>query len=101
MKEKIDYREVLKETVEALENGLVLLVSVDKKGKPNPMAIGWGAMGEIWGKPVFIVLVRPSRYTYSLIEQTEDFSVNVADESMKDIVIYCGTVSGRNHDKFK
>lgn len=101
MKKKIDYREVIERTVKALEKGLVLLVSVDKNGKGNPMAIGWGTIGEIWGKPVFVVLVRPSRYTYSLIEESGDFTVNVAGEDMKETVMYCGTVSGRDYDKFK
>ncbi len=101
MKRKIDYKEVIKETVECIEDGLALLVSVDKRGKPNPMTIGWGSVGEIWNIPIFIVLVRPSRYTYSLIEQTGDFTVNICDESMKEITMYCGTVSGRDYDKFK
>jgi len=54
------------------------------------MAIGWGTIGIIWRRPIFTVLVRPSRYTYKLIEQTNDFTVNIV-----------GTVSGRDHNKFK
>ena len=47
------------------------------------------------------MLVRPSRYTYSLIEQSGDFTVNVLPSSLKEVAQYCGTVSGRDHDKFK
>jgi len=101
LEKRVNYKEVLEKTVEAIENELVLLVSVDKNGKANPMAIGWAVLGELWGKDVFVVFVRKSRYTYSLIEQSGDFTVNVFDKGMKKVVIYCGQVSGREHDKFK
>jgi len=68
----------------------MLLVGHGKEGAPNAMAIGWGTIGIIWRRPIFTVLVRPSRYTYKLIEQTNDFTVNIV-----------GTVSGRDHNKFK
>ena len=35
-------------------------------GRHNTMTIGWGALGNIWGKPVFTVMVRHSRYTHEL-----------------------------------
>jgi flavin reductase (DIM6/NTAB) family NADH-FMN oxidoreductase RutF len=48
-----------------------------------------------------VVLVRPSRYTYKLIEETGEFTVNIVPPKLKEVVQYCGTVSGRDHDKFK
>ena len=36
---------------------------------------------------------------YDQTEETQEFVVNVPDDSMKDIVEYCGTVSGRDDDK--
>ncbi len=65
------------------------------------MTIGWGTIGLVWGRPVFIVFVRPSRYTYSRLEQVEEFTVNVPTEQMGKAAEYCGKVSGRDHDKFK
>jgi flavin reductase (DIM6/NTAB) family NADH-FMN oxidoreductase RutF len=50
---------------------------------------------------MFIALVRPSRYTYECIEATGDFTVNVGRRDLKDTVMYCGTASGRDVDKFK
>jgi len=98
---KAHYTDYLKETLEILHGDGLLLVSVDKAGKPNTMAIGWGTIGVIWGKPIFIVLVRPSRYTHGLMEQADDFTVNVPPAKLSDIVAFCGSASGRNHDKFK
>lgn len=88
-------------TVKTMMTDGLLLTSVDENGRPNSMAIGWGTIGSIWGKPMFIVLVRPSRYTYQCIEATGDFTVNVPGKGLKEIVTYCGTVSGRDVDKFK
>ena len=32
------------------------------------MAIGWGSIGRIWERPVFVAYVRSSRHTSSLID---------------------------------
>ena len=100
-KKQIDFREALAETIKAYDEDRVLLVSQGKQGRPNAMAIGWGQVGIIWRKPIFTVLVRPSRYTYKLIEESGDFTVNIVPPSLKEVLQYCGTVSGRDHDKFK
>ena len=99
-KVEVSYTDYLKETLDALRKPGLLLVSADASGKPNAMTIGWGTIGIIWGKPIFIVLVRPSRYTHGLIEHTEDFTVNVPSTDMADVVAFCGSASGRDHDKF-
>ena len=100
-KKSVDYSECLVETVKALEEGRVLLVSKGRQGRPNAMTIGWGTIGVIWGRPVFIALVRPSRYTFNLIDETGEFTVNVAPPTLKEAVAFCGTVSGKDQDKFK
>jgi flavin reductase (DIM6/NTAB) family NADH-FMN oxidoreductase RutF len=100
-KKLVDYVDCLQETIQAFKESRVLLVSQGKQGPPNAMAIGWGQVGIIWGKPIFTVLVRPSRYTYKLIEEAGDFTVNTIPPQLKDLVQYCGTTSGRNHDKFR
>ena len=96
-----DYRDHIEETMKAFDEDRVLLVSQGKEGPPNAMAIGWGTIGIIWRKPIFTVLVRPSRYTHKLIEETNDFTVNIVKPEFREVVQYCGTVSGRDHNKFK
>lgn len=90
----------LTETFKVMADMGVLLVSGNKE-KCNVMTIGWGTAGVVWGKPVFIVLVRPSRYTYQFIEKTSQFTVNVPTSEMREIATFCGTVSGRDRDKFE
>ena len=61
------------ETYQRLTQEGILLAVRDRQGKLNAMTIGWGLFGGIWGRPMFAVLVRPSRYTYDCLEHTGDF----------------------------
>jgi flavin reductase (DIM6/NTAB) family NADH-FMN oxidoreductase RutF len=100
-KVKVDYKEYFAETMERMRDDGLLLVTKGKDNKANVMTIGWGTIGCIWGKTIFIVLVRPSRHTYSRLEQIDEFTVNVPSKDFAKAALHCGTVSGRDHDKFK
>ena len=100
-KNTIRYTDYFPEVIRRMRGDGLLLVTSDAAGKPNVMTIGWGAIGSIWGRPTFTVLVRPSRYTYSRLEQSGDFTVNVPPRELAAALNLCGTVSGRDHDKFK
>jgi len=95
------YTDFFSETIGAMNGGGVLLVTTDSGGRPNPMTIGWGAVGVIWGRPVFIVLIRPSRHSFRLIEEAGDFTINVLPRGMEDVTSFCGMTSGRDYDKFR
>jgi flavin reductase (DIM6/NTAB) family NADH-FMN oxidoreductase RutF len=77
-------------------------LTVKSGDKVNTMTIGWATIGFIWRKEVFMVAVRDSRYTFQLLEETDNFTVTIpTDNRYKDEVMFCGTKSGRDHDKFK
>ena len=97
----IPYTDFFAETMRRMRDDGLLLVTTDAGGKPNVMTIGWGTIGSIWGRPVFVVLVRPSRYSYSRLEQVREFTVNVPPRELAAAASHCGTVSGRDHDKFQ
>jgi len=78
----------------------VLLVSGEGVGNANPMTISWGMFGIMWGKPIVMVMVRPTRYTYSLINRLPDFTVNWMHGEWRDALLVCGSVSGNDTDKF-
>lgn len=65
----------------------------------NTMTIGWGSVGIMWRKPVFTALVRQSRYTKELVEQSGEFTVTLPLTDMKAALTLCGTKSGRDLDK--
>jgi flavin reductase (DIM6/NTAB) family NADH-FMN oxidoreductase RutF len=98
-KDELPLSEVLKYTYEKLDG--VLLVSAGSDGRKNIMTIGWGLIGILWREPVFMVAVRDSRYTHGLIEETNEFTVNVPGDDMGEVIKLCGNVSGRDQDKFK
>ena len=66
----------------------------------NPMTIGWGQFGVVWGKPVVTVMVRKSRFSYSLMEQSDVFTVSVPRSGeLKKELGFCGSRSGRDVNK--
>jgi flavin reductase (DIM6/NTAB) family NADH-FMN oxidoreductase RutF len=97
----VDYKDYSGEMVKAFNESRVLLVGTNNEGLNNVMASGWGMVGFIWGRPILMVMVRPSRFTYKFIEETGQFTANVVPPGLKEAVEYCGTVSGRDHNKFE
>lgn len=99
-RKSVAYSDHLGLTLERLARpGLLLAAHGPQDGPDNAMTIGWATFGIIWGLPVCVVLVRPSRHTYGLIEAAQDFTVNVPAEGMTEAVAYLGTASGRDGDK--
>ena len=78
----------------------VLIVTCDGEGKPNAMTAGWLQLGGLWGKAILTIAVRPDRYTWGLLNERGEFTVNVPGKSLGEAVEVCGTVSGRDEDKF-
>jgi flavin reductase (DIM6/NTAB) family NADH-FMN oxidoreductase RutF len=76
-----------------------MLVTAGTREKFNTMTANWGGMGYLWKKPVVFVFVRPERYTYGFIENTEGFTLTFFDEKYRDALNLCGTKSGRDCDK--
>lgn len=74
-----------------------------KKGDViNTMIIGWGGVMVIWGRPMFLVLVRDSRATYDLIESSMEFTVSTPlKNDLGQAIKICGTKSLRDFDKFE
>ncbi|HOP57034.1 MAG TPA: flavin reductase family protein [Bacillota bacterium] len=100
MYQEIKPYEYANEVTKKLPGGIFL--TTNAAGKTNTMTIGWGGINIIWGRPVFIVLVRDSRATYGLIEESNEFTVSVPmQKDMAKELAFCGTRSMRDCDKFK
>ena len=86
----------MKETNEQLKRGAFLMV------EGNPMTIGWGQFGVLWGRQTFSVYVRKSRFTHDLLEHAQTFTVSVPHPgTMSDALAFCGRHSGRSVHKMK
>lgn len=77
----------------------LLTAGENKPGGFNMMAVGWGGFGFIWSKPLALVMVRPSRYTFQFIERHDSFTLCAFASEFKDKIMFCGTKSGRDVDK--
>ena len=78
-----------------------MLLSAGKDTSMNMMTIAWGALGELWGKPIVTVYVSTDRFTYKFLEDNEYFTVTAFPEQFRDKLQYIGSVSGRDEDKVK
>jgi flavin reductase (DIM6/NTAB) family NADH-FMN oxidoreductase RutF len=96
---RIDYMQVAHKAMTQIKKGAFLTV---KSGEAiNTMTIGWACIGYVWRKPIFMVAVRLSRHTFSIIETAKDFTVSMPSSDMKKQIMFCGTKSGRDYNKFK
>lgn len=78
---------------------VVLVTCVDSKGKPNIITLAW--VGTVCSNPPMLGLgIRPHRYSYGLIERSGEFVVNIPTKEILKETDFCGTVSGKDVDKF-
>jgi flavin reductase (DIM6/NTAB) family NADH-FMN oxidoreductase RutF len=78
----------------------VLVSCVGKNGKPNIITLAW-AMPTSINPPLVAISISPRRHSHTLIEETKEFIVNIPAMDILDETVFCGTTSGRSHDKFK
>ena len=76
-----------------------MLITAAKEGKVNTMTASWGNMGVLWNKNVCIAYIRPQRYTYEFVENSDKLTLSFFDEKYREALKYCGTKSGRDCDK--
>jgi flavin reductase (DIM6/NTAB) family NADH-FMN oxidoreductase RutF len=76
-----------------------MLITAGTRDSFNTMTASWGGMGVLWDKKVSFAFVRPTRYTFEFLEQSEIYTLSFLDEQYRDILMYCGTKSGRDVNK--
>lgn len=79
----------------------VVMVSVaDRQGNSNIITIAW--TGTVCTNPPMVnIAVRPSRYSYHMIQETGEFVINLTTKELAYATDYCGVQSGRDVDKWK
>ena len=77
------------------------LVLVTMAGKP-PNILTAALMHVFSFDPFLIGIgVAPKRFSFGLLQSAKDFVVNIPTRNILDQVLYCGTHSGRDVDKFE
>lgn len=78
---------------------VVLVGCAASDGQSNLITVAW--TGICCTKPPMLsISIRPDRYSYHMIEETGEFTVNFVSQSMCRQVDFCGVRSGRELDKF-
>ena len=80
---------------------VVLAVCYDKaRERSNPITLGWKMWTSI-RPPMVAISIGKTRYSHQLLMEAREFVFAVPGEDMAKEVLFCGTNSGRDMDKFK
>lgn len=99
MLKKCTTKDITENAIKLFKNDWALLTAGNESY--NTMTVSWGEMGELWGKDVCTVFVRPQRYTFEFTEKNDFFTVSFFSEEYKKALAFCGSKSGRDYDKAK
>lgn len=79
---------------------VVMVGLKSKEGKNNIITVAW--TGTVCTNPPMVYIsLRKERYSYDIIKETKEFTINLTSEELVKAADYCGVRSGRNVDKFK
>jgi flavin reductase (DIM6/NTAB) family NADH-FMN oxidoreductase RutF len=78
----------------------VCLITGRDEGKDNIMAASW-VFPLSMDPPLFGVSISEKRYSCSLIRKGKAFGINLPHPELKEAMLICGSISGRDVDKFE
>lgn len=81
-------------------SSVVLVTSISKNGQPNIITLGMYMPISI-NPPLITIGVSSKRFSHHLIMETGEFVVNIPPKRLAKTTDLCGTISGRETDKFK
>ena len=100
MKRNLTIEETVQHFNQKIRNGIFLTTT--NGNKTNSMTIAWSTIGFVWNKNIVTIYVRPQRYTYEIIKDAEDFTINIPlTNDLDDAIRIFGTKSGRDTNKFE
>jgi flavin reductase (DIM6/NTAB) family NADH-FMN oxidoreductase RutF len=67
--------------------------------KFNAMTVSWGGLGIMWGRPILLAVVRPTRFTHRFTEEFDNFTLCAFPERCRNGLNVLGNRSGRDGDK--
>lgn len=72
----------------------------NKGWKQNIITLAW--TGIVCSDPPMLgISIRPERYSFEIIHDTGEFTLNIPTARLANLTDWCGVVSGRDHDKFQ
>jgi flavin reductase (DIM6/NTAB) family NADH-FMN oxidoreductase RutF len=78
---------------------VVLVTTISNNGQANIITLAW--VGVVCSTPFMVgISIRPQRYSHLLISEIPEVVINLPGKDLIEKTDYCGTVSGRQVDKF-
>lgn len=90
----------LKRANRLINNGCTILVTSRHEDRESIITLAWQSPASA-SPPMAVISVGPSRYSHDLISDSGEFIINVPPFSLLKETIYCGSVSGKDEDKFQ
>ena len=78
---------------------VVIAIAKDKKGKANPVTLGW-TMIVSGDPPMMAIAIAKKHYSIETITHSKCFTIAFPSSQMADAALFFGSKSGRNTDKF-
>ncbi|MCS7094171.1 MAG: flavin reductase family protein [Candidatus Aenigmarchaeota archaeon] len=79
---------------------VALVVTISKENKPNVMTASF--LMPVSFEPKFIAFaISPQRYSFKNLQEVGEFTVNICKSEMKEQAIICGSLSGKDKNKFE
>ncbi|MDR2468363.1 MAG: flavin reductase [Spirochaetaceae bacterium] len=76
-----------------------MLITCGDKTHWNTMTASWGSFGELWGKDVVFMFIRPTRHTFEFANAAQQWTLSFFDTAHHRALEICGAKSGRDTDK--
>ena len=76
--------ENLKDNPFTLINKDWMLITAGNAQSHNTMTASWGGVGELWGKYVSTIYIRPQRYTLEFVEREDYYSLCFFDPAYRE-----------------
>lgn len=75
------------------------MVTTALDGRPNIITLAW--VGTVCSSPPMLsISMRPATYSHGLLTRTREFVLNIPGNGLLKVMDTCGSVSGRDVDKF-
>jgi flavin reductase (DIM6/NTAB) family NADH-FMN oxidoreductase RutF len=82
-----------------LNHAPLILVTTRAKGKDNVLTVAW-SVPLSHSRPLIGVVISKDCFSHELISESRVFAINIPSRELLDKVKLCGSVSGRDVDKF-
>jgi|Deesub1362B_J571_1020462.scaffolds.fasta_scaffold00058_96 flavin reductase (DIM6/NTAB) family NADH-FMN oxidoreductase RutF len=78
----------------------VVLVTSKAEDKENVLSVAWH-MPTSHNPPLVLISIAFKRFSYELIKKSGEFVINIPPKELAEAVELCGTLSGKEVDKFE